>query len=131
MGTATFKRETANENNILIVDSTSPEDMPYLNKIGALVTKIGGMTSHPAVVCRQLNKPCIVGASYLNFEYKRDVTNEKNYYAVNFKYKGDKQICEGDEITIIGDTGDLYEGRCEVKSKQLFVDEVNEILNHE
>jgi phosphohistidine swiveling domain-containing protein len=123
-GIATFKRETADKNNILIVDSTSPEDMPYLNKIGALVTKIGGMTSHPAVVCRQLSKPCIVGVSSLNF-------NKSVYYlSVHFNQgQGEKEICEGDEITIIGDTGDIFKGKCEVKSKQLFVGEVNKILN--
>ncbi len=125
-GIATFKRETANENNILIVDSTSPEDMPYLNKIGALVTKIGGMTSHPAVVCRQLNKPCIVGISSLNFN------KSVSYLSVHFNQgHGEKEICEGDVITIVGDSGDIYEGKCEVKQKQLFVGEVNEILNTE
>ena len=124
-GTATFKRETANENNILIVDSTSPEDMPYLNKIGALITKIGGMSSHPAVVCRQLNKPCIVGVSKLNFN------KSVSYLSVHINQgQGEKEICEGDVITVVGDTGDVYEGKCEVKSKQLFVEQVNAILEN-
>lgn len=125
-GKATFNRETANEENILIVDSTSPNDMPYLNKIGALITKIGGMTSHPAVVCRQLNKPCVVGASSLKFntDFKKSENNH-----VQFNYNGQKEIFEGDVITIVGDTGDIYEGRCQIKQKQLFVGEVNEILN--
>ena len=106
-GKVCFDRTKADENSILVVDITTPNDMPYLHKIGGLITNIGGITSHPAVVCRQLKKPCIVGA-------KKDNT---------------KHLVEGETITIVGDTGKIYLGEVNITKKQMFIDEVNEILN--
>jgi len=108
-GKVCFDRTKADENSILVVDITTPDDMPYLHKIGGLITNIGGVTSHPAVVCRQLKKPCVVGA-------KKDNT---------------KHLVEGETITIVGDTGKIYLGEVSIAKKQMFVDEVNEILKWE
>ncbi|ANO57610.1 pyruvate phosphate dikinase [Vibrio phage vB_VhaS-a] len=40
---------------------TSTDDLHLINECDAVVTASGGFTSHAAVVCRALNKPCIVG----------------------------------------------------------------------
>lgn len=46
---------------ILISISTSPQLLPAMKKASAFVTEMGGITSHAAIVSRELKKPCIVG----------------------------------------------------------------------
>ncbi len=41
--------------------STSPEYIDAIRRAGAIVTDVGGLTSHAAIVSRELNIPCIVG----------------------------------------------------------------------
>ncbi len=121
-GKACFDKTKADKNSILILENTTPDDMPYLNKIGGLITKIGGMTSHPAVVCRQMKKPCIVGAKMLNID--------ERIKRASFDYTV-REIHEGDTITIIGDTGEVFYGTVEPKKIQLFEKEVEQILKSE
>jgi pyruvate,water dikinase len=47
--------------DILIAPYTNPNMVPAMEKAAAIVTNIGGMTSHAAIVSRELNKPCIIG----------------------------------------------------------------------
>ena len=49
------------EGEILISDSTNPEMTPVMKKAAAIVTDMGGVTSHAAIVTRELEIPCIVG----------------------------------------------------------------------
>jgi len=49
------------EGDILVSTATSPQLLPAMKKAGAFVTDVGGITSHAAIVSRELNKPCIVG----------------------------------------------------------------------
>jgi pyruvate, water dikinase len=46
---------------ILIARATSPADMMYIMTAEGVVTRMGGMLSHSAVVCRELGKACVVG----------------------------------------------------------------------
>ncbi len=46
---------------IIIAYMTRPEFMPAMQKAAAFVTNEGGITSHAAIVSRELNKPCIIG----------------------------------------------------------------------
>lgn len=48
--------------DILISIQTTPELLPAMKKAAALITDIGGITSHAAIVSRELKKPCVVGA---------------------------------------------------------------------
>ena len=48
--------------NILVVEMTDPLYMYAIMKSGGLITNIGGLLSHAAIVARELNIPCIVGA---------------------------------------------------------------------
>jgi pyruvate,water dikinase len=47
---------------ILIAPMTAPDWVPFLKHAGAIVTDGGGMTSHAAIVSRELGIPCVVGA---------------------------------------------------------------------
>lgn len=47
---------------ILVVPSTSPSYVPLMRNAKALITDHGGMMSHAAIVAREFNLPCIVGA---------------------------------------------------------------------
>ena len=49
-------------NDIFIASHTSPDDINSMMKAKAVVTLRGGATSHAAVVCRGVNKTCVVGA---------------------------------------------------------------------
>lgn len=47
---------------ILVTRMTAPDWVPLMKTAGAIVTDEGGMTSHAAIVSRELGIPCIVGA---------------------------------------------------------------------
>ncbi len=47
--------------DILVTEMTSPDFVPAMKKAAAIVTDTGGMTSHAAIVSRELGVPCIVG----------------------------------------------------------------------
>lgn len=47
--------------DILVAEMTSPDYVPAMKKAAAIVTDRGGMTSHAAIVSRELGVPCIVG----------------------------------------------------------------------
>ncbi|HEX6135510.1 MAG TPA: phosphoenolpyruvate synthase [Longimicrobiales bacterium] len=46
---------------ILVTAATSPDWVPIMRRAAAIVTDAGGMTSHAAIVSRELGIPCIVG----------------------------------------------------------------------
>lgn len=47
---------------ILVTHMTTPDWVPIMRRAKAIVTETGGMTSHAAIVARELGLPCIVGA---------------------------------------------------------------------
>ena len=47
--------------DILVTDMTNPDFVPFMKIAGAIVTDKGGVTSHAAIVSRELSIPCIVG----------------------------------------------------------------------
>ena len=47
--------------DILVARSTNPALLPAMRSSGAIVTDIGGLTCHAAIVAREMKKPCIVG----------------------------------------------------------------------
>ncbi len=59
--------------NILVAAMTSPEYTSLIKQAAAVITDEGGLLSHAAILCRELNKPCIIGtrnASYLLKDYQ-------------------------------------------------------------
>ena len=49
------------EGEVLVTDVTTPEMTLIMKKVCAIVTDLGGVTSHAAIVCRELKIPAIVG----------------------------------------------------------------------
>lgn len=49
------------DGDILIAFETTPDYVPLMKRAGAIVTEHGGITSHAAIVARELGKPCIIG----------------------------------------------------------------------
>lgn len=49
------------EGDILVAAQTTPDLVPAMKKAAAFVTDIGGITSHAAIVAREMKKPCIIG----------------------------------------------------------------------
>lgn len=58
------KMERMKQGEILIAGTTGPEFMPAIRKAAAIVTDEGGVNSHAAIVARELNIPCLVGAEF-------------------------------------------------------------------
>ncbi len=46
---------------ILVANQTTPEFVPAIKKAAAIVTEQGGITSHAAIISRELNTPCVIG----------------------------------------------------------------------
>ncbi|MEM2087515.1 MAG: phosphoenolpyruvate synthase [Thermoproteota archaeon] len=57
------KLDTFQQGEILVTEMTAPEWVPAMRKAAAIVTNSGGMTSHAAIVSRELGIPCIVGSA--------------------------------------------------------------------
>ena len=55
------KMQNMPEGNILVAGQTRPFLMPAIRKASAIVTDEGGITSHAAIVSRELGVPCIIG----------------------------------------------------------------------
>jgi phosphohistidine swiveling domain-containing protein len=47
--------------DILVTQQTTPGFVPILKKVSAIVTDLGGVTCHAAIVSRELKIPCIIG----------------------------------------------------------------------
>lgn len=47
--------------NILVSHMTNPDIVPAMKMARAIVTDLGGITCHAAIVARELKKPCIIG----------------------------------------------------------------------
>jgi len=50
-----------NKGDILVTVSTRPDFVPLMKFASAIITEEGGITSHAAIVSRELKKPCIIG----------------------------------------------------------------------
>jgi pyruvate,water dikinase len=52
------------DGEILVCPITAPSWAPVLSTIGAVVTDIGGMMCHAAIVCREYGVPAVVGTGF-------------------------------------------------------------------
>lgn len=91
------KRE---EDVILVRVETSPEDIHGMHAARGILTARGGMTSHAAVVARGMGRPCVSGASAVSIDI------EKRTLRI-----GNRELKEGDVLTLDGATGQIMAGR--------------------
>lgn len=56
--------------DILVSVATTPDILPAMKKAAAMVTDQGGITSHAAIVSRELNIPCLIGTQYATKVFK-------------------------------------------------------------
>jgi pyruvate,water dikinase len=75
---------------VLITEMTTPDFVPAMKKVVAIITNKGGRVSHAAIVSRELGVPCVVGTE-----------------------KATKIIKTGHLVTVNGSTGEIYEGAVE------------------
>src|SRR5450432_2080663 len=85
------------EKVLLVRNETSPEDLRGMIAAEGILTAKGGVSSHAALVARQMGKVCICGASALSIDYdKKTVT------------VGERIWDEGNSISIDGTSGTVY-----------------------
>ncbi len=58
------------EGDILITGMTRPEFVPLMKRAAAIVTDEGGITSHAAILARELGKPCLIGTQTATKAFK-------------------------------------------------------------
>ena len=85
---------------ILVREETSPEDVEGMFAAAGILTARGGLTSHAAVVARQVGKVAVVGCEELEIDYDNRTITARG---VTLK--------EGDWISIDGFTGEVLAGR--------------------
>ena len=73
--------------DVLVTEMTTPDFVPAMKKVVAIITDKGGQTSHAAIVSRELGIPCIVGTE-----------------------KATQILKNGQFVTVNGKTGEIYKG---------------------
>jgi pyruvate,orthophosphate dikinase len=96
------------KNVILARIETSPEDLRGMIAADGILTARGGVSSHAALVARQMGKVCVAGAG--------DV--EIDYHKKTLKCKG-VTLKEGDAISINGSTGEVFAGLIDTTDSEL------------
>ncbi|MFN5059667.1 MAG: pyruvate, phosphate dikinase [Chloroflexota bacterium] len=96
------------ERVILVRTETAPEDFHGMVAADAILTARGGLTSHAAVVARQMGKCCVCGCGEIEIDYAKG----------QFKV-GDLTIKEGDYITVDGHSGLVYNGQIQTSESEV------------
>ncbi len=92
---------------------TTPEDLRGMIAADGILTSRGGVSSHAALVARQMNKVCVCGAADVVIDYGAGTLTI-----------GNTVLREGEDISINGSTGDIYAG-----SVSTAPSEVNQVLS--
>jgi phosphoenolpyruvate synthase/pyruvate phosphate dikinase len=62
--------------DILVTNQTTPEFVPVMKKAAAIITEQGGITSHAAIISRELKVPCIIGVKNATNAFMNNETIE-------------------------------------------------------
>ena len=93
---------------ILCREETSPEDLRGMMASEGILTSRGGVSSHAALVARQMGKVCICGASDIHMDYAKHLMTV-----------GDTVIKEGEYISIDGTTGEIFLGEIDTAPSEV------------
>ena len=101
-------RGKAGEDVILVRWETTPDDIHGFLEARGILTAQGGMTSHAAVVARGMGKPCVAGCEGLTIDLEQQKIR-----------LGERELAEGDVITIDGGTGEVIVGEVNLVPPQI------------
>ena len=101
-------RGKAGEDVILVRWETTPDDIHGFLEARGILTAQGGMTSHAAVVARGMGKPCVAGCEGLTIDLEQQKIR-----------LGERELAEGDVITIDGGTGEVIVGEVDLVPPQI------------
>jgi pyruvate,orthophosphate dikinase len=93
------RRAHKGEKVVLARIETSPEDLRGMIAAQGILTARGGVSSHAALVARQMGKVCVCGASGLEIDYSKRTLKA-----------GGALLKEGDYISIDGTSGEVFAG---------------------
>jgi pyruvate,orthophosphate dikinase len=95
---------------ILVRIETSPEDIRGMAAAQGILTARGGMTSHAALVARQMGKVCVAGCEALQIDYR----------ARTMRVEGREDVVrEGDDLSIDGTTGEVFRGHIDTEPSEV------------
>ncbi|KKU73603.1 MAG: Phosphoenolpyruvate synthase, partial [Candidatus Amesbacteria bacterium GW2011_GWB1_47_26] len=84
--------------DIMVTDMTTPDFVPAMKRAAGIITNRGGLTSHAAIVSRELGVPCVVGTTVATHTLK-----------------------DGQIVTLNGATGEIFKGALHLPSVSLTV----------
>jgi pyruvate,orthophosphate dikinase len=87
---------------------TSPEDLRGMIAAEGILTSRGGVSSHAALVARQMGKVCVAGAGAISIDYHKGTL-----------VCGSTTLKEGDDISINGSTGEVFSGAIKTADSEL------------
>jgi pyruvate,orthophosphate dikinase len=96
------------ERVLLVRNETSPEDLRGMIAAEGILTAKGGVSSHAALVARQMGKVCVCGASELHIDYSSRTMSVKG-----------KTYREGDYLSINGTVGEVYPGEIKTAASEI------------
>lgn len=103
------EKEVAKGNSVVLCrEETSPEDLRGMIASDGILTSRGGVSSHAALVARQMGKVCICGASDIDINYANRTLSA-----------GKTVLDEGDYISIDGTTGQIFAGHVETAPSEV------------
>ena len=107
------KQKAKGERVILVRHETSPEDIHGMDASVGILTALGGMTSHAAVVARGMGKSCVAGCADIHIDYKnkRFIIEREGLVVAEVK--------EYDVITIDANSGEVFLGEIPTISSTL------------
>ena len=96
------------ERVLLVRIETSPEDLRGMIAAEGILTARGGVSSHAALVARQMGKVCVCGASELRIDYAKKTVTANGHV-----------IKEGDFISIDGTAGSVFAGEVKLAPSEI------------
>jgi pyruvate,orthophosphate dikinase len=96
------------EKVLLVRVETSPEDLRGMIAAEGILTARGGVSSHAALVARQMGKVCVCGASALQVDYGSRTLSV-----------GNQTFKEGAFLSIDGTSGEVYAGELKTAPSEI------------